>query len=106
MPTTGTLVMENAPSVREDLLEGCRHGIRRGNILQRNVAGIPPYPKTGFDRHAVLYGIALGYLQYLGKKYRSASADSADMAEKGWKTKKTLNIVKKKLGHRRRNSWS
>ncbi|GAU95534.1 hypothetical protein RvY_07135 [Ramazzottius varieornatus] len=27
--------------------------------------------------------IALGYLQYLGMKYQSATADSADMAEKG-----------------------
>ncbi|GAV04010.1 hypothetical protein RvY_14358 [Ramazzottius varieornatus] len=50
--------------------------------------------------------IALGYLQYLGKKYRSAPADSADMAEKGWKAKKTLNVVKQKLRHRHRNSWS
>ncbi|GAV06420.1 hypothetical protein RvY_16419 [Ramazzottius varieornatus] len=31
-------------------------GIRRRNILQRTVAGIPRYPRTRFDRHAVLYG--------------------------------------------------
>ncbi|GAU99962.1 hypothetical protein RvY_10891 [Ramazzottius varieornatus] len=68
----------------------------------------PPSVKTYSKVAGMLCftAIALGYLQYLGKKYRSAPADSADMAEKGWKTNKTLNIVKQKLGHRRRNSWS
>ncbi|GAV03055.1 hypothetical protein RvY_13537 [Ramazzottius varieornatus] len=80
--------MESAPSVREDLLEGCRHGIRRRNILQRNVTGIPPYPRTGM---LCFTAIALGYLQYLGKKYRSAPADSADMAEKGWNANRRRN---------------
>ncbi|GAV08020.1 hypothetical protein RvY_17778 [Ramazzottius varieornatus] len=55
--------------------------------------------------------IALGYLQYLGRRYRPAPADSADMAEKGWKAKKTLNnrswaIAVETAGADRQNHYS